>query len=99
MVNFALFSPVVTVHHPGFSLKRRLPLSEMEVITPGLFLFLYFINIFVEKKMKQLAEQFENAKIQRPKVCIRCLNGEGGHITHRLEPMPIQKMDWSQSKM
>lgn len=47
-------------------------------------------NDDLEKKIRELTEKFQSgAKIQRPKVCIRCMNGESGHITHKLEPMPM----------
>uniref|UniRef100_A0AC35FTS1 Transposase n=1 Tax=Panagrolaimus sp. PS1159 TaxID=55785 RepID=A0AC35FTS1_9BILA len=58
------------------SLKRRLPFIDMENCCP-------------EKRIKELAEKFEvSTKINRPQVCMRCVNGESGHITHHLESLP-----------
>lgn len=74
-----------------FALKRRFPfVVDMENYCPGKVNYVYTSILSVlEKRIKDLAEKFEvSAKIERPKVCMRCVNGEPGHITHYLEPLP-----------
>uniref|UniRef100_A0A7E4VQK9 Uncharacterized protein n=1 Tax=Panagrellus redivivus TaxID=6233 RepID=A0A7E4VQK9_PANRE len=70
------------VNSPVNSLKRRFPFTsdadclDMETCCP-------------EKRIKELSEQFEaQTKLERPKVCLRCLAGESGHITHVLSTPP-----------